>query len=116
MAHSALISFKGGPITAMDAQQGTLIFLAYGESNSTVVQYTIAGGTTAIVAKFGERIQALINDATYLWIAMGNRLMKYTIADGTWVEVERYACAIVSLSKYSSKVYVGLENGDFSNF
>ncbi len=116
MAHSLLKAFKGGPITAMDAQQGTTIHLAYGESNSKVIAYTISGGAIATVGKYGERIQCMVSDGTYLYCGMGRRLVRITISGGAISELERYKVDITSISIYSSSKYVGLKNGDFSSF
>ncbi len=116
MAHTALKQFKDGPITAMDAQQGTTVHLAYGASNSKVIAFTISGATIATVGKYSERIQCLVSDGTYLYCGMGRRLMRITISGGAISELERYKVAIQSISRYSSTLYIGLVNGDFSSY
>jgi hypothetical protein len=116
MAHSALKAFKGGPITAIDAQQGTTVHLAYGESNSTVVAFTISGATIATIGKYRERIQCMVSDGTYLYCGMGRRLVRITISGGAISELERYKVDIQSISRYSSTLYIGLVNGDFNSY
>jgi hypothetical protein len=112
MSISKLASFRK-PIKAICNDGSTT--LIYVVVNRTLYSYALSGGAIVKICTFLKQPTCMVCDATYIYLAFGNELWRFTIADGAastnFVQKVKFDSPIVCMDNTTTTMYVGLACG-----